>query len=277
MGTSSDKSSTISTPETNGFVSQTTVIKEKLKSYKKYTSEELRECILGWVLQKNKTDMKTYCMSTNVPRTTLNTYMINIPQLLTMRKLGGNSLEEVELVLDHYLKKQKNIKTKQLEELRQNKLYLSEDEEGLLTNVALLLSHIGHGICREELLHLVNIILHEKKDKRLTVPATMKTVDGMLSRSDTLKKQVKSASSLHPCRAAQASQETRDSMFTKLENYIVLLHELGLSKYKSYCDVPGSSIYNMDECAIDTTKRKKNTMFKRRHCKTLSNNTRRRW
>ena len=138
MGTSSDKSSTISTPETNGFVSQTTVIKEKLKSYKKYTSEELRECILGWVLQKNKTDMKTYCMSTNVPRTTLNTYMTSIPQLLTMRKIGGYSLEEVEFVFDQYIKKQKSTKNRQLEEIHQNNLYLNEDEEGLLTNVVLL-------------------------------------------------------------------------------------------------------------------------------------------
>ena len=257
MGTSSEESSTISTSETNGFLSKTSVVKDKLKSYKRYTSEEFRECILGWVLQKEKTDMKTYCMSTNVPRTTLNTYMTNIPELLAMRKIGGCTLEEVELVLDQHIKKQKIIKSRQLEEIRQNKLYLSEDEEGLLTNVALLLSHIGHGICREELLDLVNIILQEKRDKRLTVPATMKTVDGMLSRNDTLKKQVRSASSLDPCRAAQATHETRDCMFTKLENYVVLLHELGLLKYKNYCNVPSSSIYNMDECAIDTTKRKK--------------------
>ena len=71
----------------------------------------------------------------------------------------------------------------------------------------------------------------------------MKTANGMLNQSETLRKQVRSASSLDLCHAAQASHETRESMFTKLENYVVLLYELGLSKYKSYCNVPSSCIY----------------------------------
>ena len=54
MVTSFEESCTIATSETNGFVSKTTVVKEKLKSYKKYTSEDLREYVLGWVLQKKK-------------------------------------------------------------------------------------------------------------------------------------------------------------------------------------------------------------------------------
>ena len=45
MVTSFEENSTIATSETSGFVSQTTVVKEKLKSYKKYTSEDLRECV----------------------------------------------------------------------------------------------------------------------------------------------------------------------------------------------------------------------------------------
>ena len=59
-------------------------------------------------------------------------------QLLTMRKIGGYSLEEVEFVFDQYIKKQKSKKNSQLEEIHQNNLYLNEDEEGLLTNVVLL-------------------------------------------------------------------------------------------------------------------------------------------
>ena len=85
----------------------------------------------------------------------------------------------------------------------------------------------------------------------------MRTVDGLMKRNEKLRTTVRNASSLCPTRAAQASEEIRDIMFTKLENYVILLNELGIFKEKAYCDTKSSCIYNMDECAVDTTRTKK--------------------
>ena len=49
-------------------------------------------------------------------------------------------------------------------------------------------------------------------------------------------------------------------MFTKLDNYIVLLHELGIFREKSYSEIKSSQIYNMDKCALDTTRQKKKVL-----------------
>ena len=50
--TSSEETSSISISETIGLMSQTVIIKERKTNYKKYSDEDLRECVLQWVLQK---------------------------------------------------------------------------------------------------------------------------------------------------------------------------------------------------------------------------------
>mgnify|MGYP003331889529 CR=1 FL=1 len=100
----------------------------------------------------------------------------------------------------------------------------------------------------------MNLCMSEKVDFRTYVPATLKTIDGFLQRHNDLKNKVRSASSLDPARASQASEDTCDSMFTKLNNYVVLMHDLKLCKEKSYSEFKSGSIYNMYECALDTTR-----------------------
>ena len=85
----------------------------------------------------------------------------------------------------------------------------------------------------------------------------MRTVEGIMKQNNILKDTVCNTSALHAARAAQASTGTRDSMFTKLENYIDPLHELGIFREKSYSEIKSSQIYNMDKCALDTTRQKK--------------------
>ena len=134
---------------------------------------------------------------------------------------------------------------------------MDNDEEGTIANIAKLMATCGRGLCKEELLDLINLILLEKSDKRQFVPATMKTVDGLIKRHQDLNTRLSNASLLDPACASQACEETRDSMFTKLDNYVLLLHELSICKEKSYSEFKSNSIYNMDECALDTTKRSK--------------------
>ena len=42
----------------------------------------------------------------------------------------------------------------------------------------------------------------------------------------------------------------------------MLLHELGICKEKNYCEIEINSqqLYNMDECALDTTRQKRNVL-----------------
>ena len=55
------------------------------------------------------------------------------------------------------------------------------------------------------------------------------------------------ASSLDPKRAKQASKETQDAMFAKLDSYIHLLHAMGLVPWENYQEIPPQCLYNMDE------------------------------
>ena len=239
----------------NSYQPNTTILKQCM--YKKYTDEDLKNCVVGWVMQKKKTDMIKYCKSGNVPRTTLLTYLKHIPQLVQMREIENKTLQEVEEIYDNNIMKRNTERLKKLREVQDGNFYLSTDEVGTITYFTILLSRCGRGICKDEFLEIVNIILREKRTKENYVPATMKTVDGLLKRLDQLKSTVSTSSSIDPARATQANKDVRDSMFTKLENYIVLLHELGIFKVKSYSEIKSFQIYNMDECAIDTTKTNK--------------------
>ena len=67
----------IITKETSG---ETTTIKQQLKPYKKYSPEKLRDCVVGWVTQRRKTDMTSYCKKYDIPRSTLLTYLKLIPR-----------------------------------------------------------------------------------------------------------------------------------------------------------------------------------------------------
>ena len=206
----------------------------KMCLYKKYTEKELKECVVGWVMEPETKNMFKFCQNGNVPRTTLLTYLKHIPQLLEMKKMDKKSVQEVEQVYDMFIQRKLVQRRKHLQKVHQANLYLSPDEEGTMVYFAVLMSQCGRGICKDEFLDSVNLILREKRSKSNFTPATMGTVEGILKRNDILKNTVCSTSALDPARAAQALVETRDSMFTKLENYIVLLHELGIFKEKSF-------------------------------------------
>ena len=58
-------------------------------------------------------------------------------------------------------------------------------------------------------------------------------------------------------------------MFTKLDNYVALMHEMGICIETSYCEFKNTQIYNMDECAIDTTRRQKKVLCSKEDVKRL--------
>ena len=208
------------------------VTKIQNNGYKKYSPKELRDSVLGWVTQKPRTDLKYYCQNINVPRTTIMYFMNQIPDLARMRKSSDSTLQDAEVVYDFYIAEKDKKRRQKVEKACEANCYMGEDEEGTLANMAILMAASGRGITKYELLELINLVLKEKNESTPFVPATMKTVHGLLKRNTQLSDKVRSASSIDPSRSAQATKETRDSMFTKLNNYIVLLHELGIFKEK---------------------------------------------
>ena len=92
---------------------------------------------------------------------------------------------------------------------------------------------------------------------------------GLIQKNEKLRKTVRSAASLDSARAKQANEQTRDCMFTKLYNYVILMHELNLCKEKTYCEFKSNCIYNMDECTLDTTKTSKKMFVHKKGIKRL--------
>ena len=267
------KKATILSIDEIAINNRTTISKVKNRIYKKYSHEELRDSVVGWVMQKEKTNLSSYAKETNVPRSTIAKYMDLIPELAALRESSNADLSQIEVVFDDYIK-QKNINIrKQLKELHDGNFNLTDDEEGVLVNMAMLMATSGRGMTREELLELMNIIMQERIDKRIYVPATMKSVRSLIKRNKQLRERLRSAGSIDPARAAQATEETRDSMFTKLNNYIILMHELGICKEKNYCDIDSKQIYNMDECSVDTTRQKKKVLCSCEDSQRLFQNT----
>ena len=250
-------------------IGENTTIKHQLKSYKRYSPEKLRDCVIGWVMQRRKTDMTIYCNKYDIPRSTLLTYLKLIPQLRQIRNSDNRNLSEVEQLFDTYLVEKQLKRKAHLEVVCKSNIHMSEDEEGCLANIAILMAHCGRGIYKDELLELINIVMSEKTNVREFAPATMKTVNGFIKRNEKLRSKVRNTSSLDPARASQACEITRDCMFTKLENYVCLMNELGLCKEKSYRDFKSSCLYNMGECAMDTTRSKKKVICSHEDMKRL--------
>ena len=261
----SNKTVITATPKTlcNLFGPNTTnsrVIRNKSKVYKKYTPSGLRDCVLGWVLNDKRKNMMEYCRNCKIPRATLQYHLKEIPELLQMMSAGELDLKSAEDIYDTYVKQKDLKKQKQLELAHHGNQTMDEDEEGTLANLAMLMATSGRGITRTELLELMNLCMSERFDHREYVPATMKSVYGFLQRNNELQSKVRSASSIDPARAAQASKYTRDCMFTKLNSYVVLMHELKICKEKTFSEFKSDAIYNMDELALDTTRRSRKVL-----------------
>ena len=133
---------------------------------------------------------------------------------------------------------------------------MTDKEEKLLEQICVLLCDCGRGLEESELIQIMSDIKNRNVDKRNHTKISYHCMQDFLKRNDGVCSRVNNASLLDPKRAEQANEETRDSMFAKLHNYIRLLHEMGLLKETSYSQIQPHRIYNMDEVGLDTTRRR---------------------
>ena len=228
----------------------------KKKMYKKYNNNDVVIEALGFYLRPIGSSLKSYCVEDGrrVPYTT----MVRLYKDCKVYELQAlkTCVEEVEKVLKSSLAKTRQNSRKRTGAASKASRYLTNNEELAIVQIARLMGSCGAGIGRDELLDIVNTYIHHHEDGRMFEPATMRLVDQMLKRHSDLAKLV-SASSMDPQRAKQATIETRDAVFFKLDGYIKTLNAMGHCEWESFKDVPDGDKLNMDEVGADTTKHRK--------------------
>ena len=137
--------------------------------------------------------------------------------------------------------------------------YLTQDEEGLLINSLVFLASLGHPVDEEEIMRIMNEIIFEGRDERLEDGMTREVVRKLMRRYPDLK--FLKANSLDPLRAAAASEEVRDGIFTRLDYFVHLLYKMGVWEFERACDVPAERWFNFDEVCTDPTKHKRKVLF----------------
>ena len=166
-----------------------------------------------------------------------------------LRKLSDEKKKKVLEYCGHVAEKRRGVADKAHLANR----YLTNQEELQLVQICCCLSAIGHGISKRELLNVVNDYQHEKAIDGDYVPASDKYMRGLFKRHKSLVK-ICGSSSMDPQRAKQATEETRDAQFVKLDNYIKMLYEAGAVPWANFCEIPPDHLFNMDEVGTDTTK-----------------------
>ena len=189
-------------------------------------------------------------------------YYSAIPKTSFLRHYKDSLLKEMKGRREHvakarvaaavYLAKLLKNKSKRTKKACWTNRYLTHDEELAFVQIMRIIGNMGHGITHQEAISMIDEHVHGKVDARDAVECSEKVLRAILSRNKEIK--IGSAGSLDPQRAKKATKDTRDAVFTKLDSYIRNLNAMSLVPWKSYKDVPGDTIYNMDEVGTDTTK-----------------------
>jgi hypothetical protein len=230
--------------------------RSKKKQYKKYNNNDFIIEALGFYVRPLGASMNAYCKEDGkkVPYCT----MVRLYKECNVFQLQAQKtcVEAVEKVLKSQLAKTRQNERKRTGAASKASRYLTNNEELAIVQIARLMGSCGAGIGRDELLDIINTYIHHHADSRMIEPASMGLVDQILKRHSDLTKLV-SASSMDPQRAKQATKETRDAVFFKLDGYIKTLNAMGHCEWESFKDVPDGDKLNMDEVGADTTKHRK--------------------
>eukprot|EP00978_Attheya_sp_CCMP212_P027247 scaffold91161_cov32-Attheya_sp.AAC.1 len=179
--------------------------------------------------------------------------------LPTLKKREGVCEEEVNNVLACYFSEKTAVSEKAREHAAKLCVYLTEDEQVSILQMCGLVALIGTGgVTDDNQLAIINEIVSESCDdveEEDRIHAVCREVLKRMQQkySDVVK--IKTAASIDPKRAEKATEETRDSMFSRMEYYVELLHKLGLSPWNLYAVVPAHCKYGMGGVGTYTTKR----------------------
>ena len=162
-------------------------------------------------------------------------------------KMATLKVKAEAVIVAIYENMKKNQKLR-LKDLHDGNRVMTVEQEDYLAELCKILAQSGNGLNRDEVLTCMNELAPGEKSY------SQNAVDGFFKRHPDLK--MGGSSGIDPLRAAQANEQIRDSYFCKLDYYIESLHAMKRMKWDKMADIPKKNIYNMDELASDTTKRR---------------------
>ncbi len=230
-------------------------VSQKRKHYRLYNNDIFFKSLITFFLQDKPEPLHAFCQKENMNRSTFRRFFFE-SGLHNLKENGIRDEEQAKVVLNAYFEKKFKNRSDRTKNAWKQSRYLSDNEEHAIIQLCRLLGGMGYGITRDELQDIISSVTNWNTDEREFVEVSDKVVRGLFSRHGEHLKIVQ-ASSLDPKRAKQASKETRDRMFMKLDSYICLLHAIGLVPWTSYQEIPPDCLYNMDELGNDTTKHRK--------------------
>jgi len=210
-------------------------VSQKTKHYWLYSNDTLFDSLLKFFLQNEQEPLQAFAKKESMNRSTFRRFFIE-SGLQKLKESGCKDEEQAQLCLNDYFEKKSKNRSLRTENGTNSTRYLTDNEELTIIQLCSLLGSMGYGITRDELQEIVSKLTNFDVEQE-KVEVTDKVVRGLFRRHGDLLKIVQ-ASSLDPKRAKQASKETRDGMFTKLDSYIHLLHAMELVPWKNYQEIP---------------------------------------
>jgi hypothetical protein len=226
------------------------------KAEKERKEFKLTDVLIAYFNDKKEISQNEFSKIRGVPRATFQRHWRDCG-LASLKKRGGCE-EQAKHILAIYFAEKTAVSEKARKDASKLCQYLTDDEQVSLLQMCGLVACIGTGgVTDDDQLAIINEIVSEssfdvEEDDRIHV--CKEVLKNMQEKFKELVK-LKTPASIDPKRAEKATEETRDSMFSRLEYYVELLNKLGLVPWKSFSDVPASCKYGMDEVGTDTTKR----------------------
>ena len=166
-------------------------------------------------------------------------------------------------LLEHLYKRQKAADD-HLSDLKELNKVLTADEIQLIVETCRMLSNMGLGIDEDTCLSVCNAILSERIEEKEFVPVTRGVVRRIILENNELLKLMR-GNSIDPKRVRQADDNTLQSTFVKLENYVKILHRQGKIKWSSFAEVPAENMSNMDELSTNVHNHRKKVIASSTH------------
>jgi len=232
------------------------------KSYRQYETGYFFSCLLDFACMRNDMSIIAYLKTKEkISKSSFLCYYNN-SGLANYKKQGMFDSGIAKVMLTSYF--EKTIKNTQMRTApaKDRCCYLTSNEECSLVHLCTVLDAMGYGVTQDDLHKFADELINQDVDEHQHVPISKHVTEGLLLHHKELVKVV-SVASLDPKRACQATKETRDAMFFKLNAYIEILHTVGKLPWQKYSNIPANAVYNMDELGNNTTKHRNKIISKK--------------
>jgi len=242
--------------------SRMTVKKVHQKSYRKYDTAYLFDSLIEFACLTDGMSIRAFLKGKeNLSKSSFLRYFKQ-SGLADLKSNGPFDCDVGKVMLTKYFEQTSKNCIKRTAEAHASCRYLTDHEEHAVVQLCTVLGSMGYGLTCQDLHSLADSIVNKDVDDRERVSISKHVTEGLLKCYKNLVKIV-AAASLDPKRARQATVDTRNAVFFKLNSYIEILHEMGQLPWKSYLEIPPNSIYNMDELGNDTTKHRNKILQKK--------------